>query len=293
MKAIRGCDKSRISYNVSREVEPYNGPTRDMLNMEMIFNHTKTSIRISVGPSVVGSGWGLYFSIPDSERCIILPKGTHICDYNHGFFINEKDIFDNDKCVDFSLESVYTGVVFNDETSPLIDAIFSVYDPEKRHKLVVSSSTEGASAFKCENDYLSSLVYGHILRWNDKACEILIDTDPQITSRIYIPIENYTNTVYKNEKVSSLKSSNMFGIYANDFAFNSSIIKTQHDEDLYNNLSSRNILTLLWRLAANKDGVLMPVCPVVVISKDVNLTNHKPMEVGLHYGWSFWKPYIS
>ena len=271
----------------TNNIRLYKGPVSDIQRMEWIYSQTNTGIQISVGPSLIGQGRGLFFSLPKHLSSVVALKGTQVCDYNEGSFYDEElsnTIYSSDKCVDFTFTSIFNGLIFNNTVMPLIDVIVGIYDPN-RHA-------------NDKDKYISKLVYGHILSSNDDG-DLHIVPDKSVTKRIYIPYNASVSSVHNSNSnvtlIDSASLSNMFGIYANDYGFNNSLIKSKKDESVYNTSSaSNNILTLLWKVAVNEMGILYPVCPVVVVSQDVNFTNQEPecMEVGLHYGWDYWASFL-
>jgi hypothetical protein len=56
----------------------------------------------------------------------------------------------------------------------------------------------------------------------------------------------------------------------------------------YHDSSESNILGVVWRMKQYNE-TLRPTWPVLVTQQDVLLTNKQPMEVGLGYGWGYWK----
>jgi hypothetical protein len=52
--------------------------------------------------------------------------------------------------------------------------------------------------------------------------------------------------------------------------------------------SNKNILSLVWRVDINTEGDFEPTWPVLITTRDILLTNDRPMEIGLQYSWKYW-----
>jgi hypothetical protein len=86
-------------------------------------------------------------------------------------------------------------------------------------------------------------------------------------------------------------SAGRVGQFANDLAFNPNL--KLHDDELYERMSEEfNVLSLVWELEFDKNmGKFFPSKPLVISRKDFYLTS-EPKEVGLDYGFQFWRVFI-
>jgi len=81
----------------------------------------------------------------------------------------------------------------------------------------------------------------------------------------------------------------LVGLFANDLAYDMKEMLSQSQETYERNANTKNILELLWRLE-DKNGCIIPTWPVVMLTKDVLITNTDyPIEIGLSYSYRYWK----
>ena len=78
------------------------------------------------------------------------------------------------------------------------------------------------------------------------------------------------------------------GMFANDFAYQEILTRTIES---YSQNNAQNLLMLVWRVSMD-DGSIKPMNPVLVTRRDVTFENSMPMELGLHYSWSYWSATI-
>ena len=51
----------------------------------------------------------------------------------------------------------------------------------------------------------------------------------------------------------------------------------------------KNILSLVWRVEMDSEGIFVPTWPVLMTTRDIVLKNLEPMEIGLQYSWKYWQ----
>jgi hypothetical protein len=248
----------------SQDIEPYIGPSGSISDMVGGLLVGELALQVLVGPSQVASGLGLYLCIDDYDKEnaieeIIIPQGTPFCGYARGYFTDEAT---GDKSVGFQFEEGSAedkAVFFNKELVSLGDVIRGII--QERNTQLSSTWTPG-------------ILWGHLIKIvND---EIYVKSDTDFKSRIFIPEIDKDNPF----------AATSLGVYANDLAFD-----PDSNEEGYDEASSRNnILQLVWRLSIEENGnALVPTWPVVIAKVDCRFLNSVPMEVGLQYGYKYWK----
>eukprot|EP00596_Hydrurales_sp_CCMP1899_P004199 CAMPEP_0119034944 /NCGR_PEP_ID=MMETSP1177-20130426/1954_1 /TAXON_ID=2985 /ORGANISM="Ochromonas sp, Strain CCMP1899" /LENGTH=253 /DNA_ID=CAMNT_0006992783 /DNA_START=249 /DNA_END=1010 /DNA_ORIENTATION=+ len=225
-------------------------------------------LQVMIGPSLMGAGRGLFLSIAGDVEKVILPAGTPICGYSKGKFTKEAD---GDKSVAYMFSNPYTGVIFEKTLMPLLDAV-GIIDLQIKEKKM----SKFKSINKLQKSNISDVILGHKMSSDNDEIEIV----PDITylQRYFIPDEETEDTVWGPGRL---------GMYANDLAYYDGVT----EEEYTNNSPDINILQIVWRMEFT-DQVLSPTWPVVITLKDILLTNKEPMEVGLQYGWNYWKSVI-
>jgi len=128
-----------------------------------------------------------------------------------------------------------------------------------------------------KRDILKDAVKDHELYYDDELEKIIIIPNIENANNYFIPFED----IDENDKD---WSANRMGIYANDLAFYPNIT----EEEYNNTIREKNILQLVWRMEV-KDDTLHPSWPVVIVNKDLKITNTIPMEVGVTYSFRYWK----
>ena len=249
-----------------RDIEPYVGPVGSMLDMEGGIAISQLALNVFTGPSLVASGRGLFLCIYDdiddeegSVEEIIIPQGTPICGYARGYFTDEAQ---GDKSVGFLFKESSADMVsvfYNQELITLGDAVWSVFEE------------------RCAEGNLDSgdLLFGHHVEVDSESGKVVIKSDEEFLSRIFIP-----DTPEDDQFAAT-----SLGVYANDLAYD----PDSNEQEYFENSGRNNILQLVWRLAKDeKNGMLVPTWPVVVVRKDVRLLNSVPMEVGVEYGFNYW-----
>lgn len=78
----------------------------------------------------------------------------------------------------------------------------------------------------------------------------------------------------------------MAGMFANDLAFFRGCTDTA--EAYEQAAADKDVLQLVWRLA-EEGGMLVPTWPLVFLKRRVAFTNRQPMELGISYGFQYWK----
>ena len=260
-------------------------------------------LRLRVGPSqVVPNQLGLYLQSDIIEPNVI-PKGTPICRYATGYFTDDCK---SDKSVGFLFEGSGSDmntdlVMYQDRIMTLACALqlFWVHRKQSNH-----------SNQKIRHD---DILWGHLVtipnECSDKKDGIRCGTfhvspQPQFTSWVFEPFDSERNP---GGAFSSL-SPTQLGKFANDLAFDPS-----HDGvESYETLSTaNNRLKLVWRLdeasiwddssfeLASSNGisgitptVLVPAWPMVIAKYDLVVSEQKPMEIGLEYGYHYWQAYL-
>ena len=128
-----------------------------------------------------------------------------------------------------------------------------------------------------KRDILIDAVKDHSLYFDNENEKIIIIPNIENANNYFIPFED----IDENDKD---WSANRMGIYANDLAYHPNIT----EEEYNNTIREKNILQLVWRMEV-KDDTLHPSWPVVIVNKDLKITNTFPMEVGVTYSFRYWK----
>lgn len=233
----------------------YSGPVLPYDLMEAGCSIQELGIDILIGKSVVAPGYGLYICLNEDVDDVSLPRGTVICGYSRGKFV---DSADGDKTVAYCFASPKVGVIYKKKLMPLLDALQDVANLK---------------------DDLTKAVAGHLLFYNQTDNDLSIVPDLEYDSgRYFIPDTTFN------------WGPGYFGMFANDMAYKGSETNmlTYYQASL-----KENILQIVWRLELTDDGVLGPTWPVVVLSQDVRFSNKEPMECGMQYSWRYWEAFRS
>jgi hypothetical protein len=217
------------------------------------FEVAELGLTIMAGPSTVCGGLGLFIALDENTADVEVPANTIISGYSQRGSFAEEA--KGDKTVAFLFDTLKRGVIFDRKYQSLGDVLAS-----KRQLL------------------------GHSIDRNDN--ETLIpDTDMKRRYYIPAPVE-----IIESEGIAYTPQE--IGVYANDLAFKGK--GTTMDE--YNERNDKlNVLELVWRLEEDEvdPTILKPTWPVVISKRDILFTNMEPMEVGLSYGWTYWKETIN
>ncbi len=240
----------------------YGGLESSLDDMETGVAIEELGLLVCVGPSLVADGRGLFISILDEVEQVTLPAGTAICGYSKGAFFSTAT---SDKSVAFYFKSADDGVMFDGKLTSLIDTVRLV-----EQRLLA----EGATNTPLD---LTNVVQGHTLSYDPTSTHVIVEPDLAFKERIFVPSE-------ADDAVDNPWGPGRLGMYANDIAFYEDVT-----EELYqSNSEELNTVQLVWRVVLS-GGQLVPTWPVVVIKKDLLLTSREPTEVGLEYGWRYWK----
>ena len=276
-------------------------------------------INVMVGPSLIGDGRGLFLNIiEESVDEVLLPRGTPVCGYNKGVF---KDEAIGDKAVAYLFTSPYNGVIFQKKLMPLLDAVTIAQDLIKENNddnnnnkitdkdssannmNISSSSSSSSPTLPSTTSSLSlssvtppipftftnikDIILGHYLELDpNNPEEIILLPNENYKQRYFCPYEININGENTGVEGAVNFGPSNFGTMCNDMAFYPNI-----EEEEYKNTSNEmNVLQIVWRLELDlKKKQLIPTWPVVICLCDVILRNYQPMEVGLEYGWKYWK----
>jgi hypothetical protein len=231
-------------------ISPYTGPLADMDSMEACMLINDLGIRLTIGPSVFAKGRGMFISLAEEKQSILLPKGTPICIFGKGIFTNDTT---SDKAVGFELDKIGNGVIFENRIMPLVDAIMMARDKSN----------------------VMPTIRGHNIRHDCEINEIMIEVDKHFEKKVFEPFDSGAVEI------------DNFGMLANDRGYDPSVFSRQ---DYLDRAEELNILLLVWRLELNSSGdVLEPTWPLVVLDRDLLLTNSRPMEVGVTYCYRYWE----
>lgn len=278
-------------------------------------------LELTVRDSVLGVGKGLFLALDSNEGVeeVEVSPGQILCGYSKGVF---EDQARGDKTVGFSFNDLNNGVIFNKKLMTLSDAIsMQIQSLQKQQQQQQQQSKRKDSPDNAKSfSRYKNIVQGHILqftRTEDGQEAVGISADTTFKSRYFIPFD-----IQSDDEISI---SNM-GMFANDMAFDSesgeyedteltqainqdgldasvdsesSILPATDDSTIVIDseavLYPRNLLELVWRLEANKSGVLVPTWPVVLFAgpETICFRNPQAVEIGLSYAGGYWKAYMS
>ena len=244
------------------EVEPklgaYVGPIGSLDDMVAGCDVESLGLQILLGPSKVCDGLGVYIKLNDETESSLQPRGTLICGYSRGTMVQEAA---GPFTVAFCFGSPFNGVVFEKQVMPLFDAI-------------------GKAATKVGATQLQDILEGHKVLWDAESEEVIIDPIVDYPYRYFVPDAIET----AGEGGAPVWGPTNLGMYANDMGYSQQVTEKE-----YESLADKNnVLRIVWRLEM-RNGKLAPSWPVVISSNDVLFENKEPMEVGLKYGWWYWK----
>ena len=238
----------------------YGGLESSLDDMETGVAIEELGLLVCLGPSLVADGRGLFISILDEVDEVTLPAGTAVCGYSKGSF---RSTATSDKSVAFYFKSTEDGVMFEGKLVSLVDTVRLIEE-----RLLAAGNTAID---------LTNVVQGHILSYDPTSAHTIIEPDLDFKERIFVPSE-------ADDAVDNPWGPGRLGMYANDLAFYDEVT-----EELYHSNSEElNTVQIVWRVVLS-EGKLQPTWPVVVTKKDLLLTNREPTEVGLEYGWRYWK----
>ena len=121
----------------------YDGPVSAYDEMEAGCCIEDIGIEVMVGKSVFAPGLGLFVKLNDDVEEVHLPRGTPICAYSKGQFVQYAD---GDKTVGYSFTDINVGVIYNKKTMPLYEAVNDI---------------------AVKNNDLTRSVLGHLLFYNE------------------------------------------------------------------------------------------------------------------------------
>ena len=256
--ALASPGATTIHGNSSSEVEiaPYLGLCTPLEDMVAGCDVENLGLQVLLGPSRVCDGLGLFVRINDETESSLQPRGTVICGYSRGTMVEEAA---GPFTVAYAFLSAFNGVVFEKKVMPLFEAIG------------LASERVGASQ-------LQDILEGHKIGWNAETRDILVTPLPEYPWRYFVP-----DPLDASDDGAPLWGPTNLGMYANDMGYSESVTEPEYEA-----LAEKNVLRIVWRLEL-RDGKLAPSWPVVITTCDVRFTNREPMEVGLKYGWWYWK----
>jgi hypothetical protein len=257
----------------------YSGPLSSHDVMDASFELEEFGLTLMVGKSTLSlpqeeanstlEEKGLFISLANSTIAeAIIPRGTILCGYGKGQFRTAPQ---GDKSVGYTFRSTETLVVFEKNISSLSEVI----------QTVVKDDNSSITAQLLKDLMISHHVFP---KW---------DTTRNLSTFHISPILNATGLVFIPDPVVSVENITIVnaGMFANDLGFNYSQALILNST-VYDAASSDcNILQLIWRMEF-KNNTLFPTWPLVVVSKDLSFENYEPMEVGIKYGWHYWKNVI-
>lgn len=97
------------------------------------------------------------------------------------------------------------------------------------------------------------------------------------------PTDDYPNRYFLPEATEEWSPSK-YGMYANDLGYSEDVDSL---EAYVASSLQRNVLQIVWRVEL-REGRFRPTWPVVILNRDLRLTNKEPMEVGIQYSWRYW-----
>jgi hypothetical protein len=230
---------------------------------------------VSIGESAHG-GLGLFVNIKASneEAEVHVPRGTLICEYLPGEFVDPE--YPSDRAVAFGYEEeddMTSWVYFENKLQHLWEAIY-----ESNADAVSGGFTDVIP--KAPNDLLKKLegksgniLDGHSVYYHNNTIQFSLS--PSYSKIRFVPSNTSTSRYIYN-----------FAQFANDMALELDRTTT---EKLYDDNYQKNCLMLVWKLRKDDDGKLLPVNPVMVTKRNLTFINTFPMEIGVGYGWDYWK----
>lgn len=219
---------------------------------------TELGVTLQLADSLIPSaGRGLFMCLTEGQTEVMLPSSTPLCGYCEDAMWCEK--VTGDKAVPFSFADAQQLVMWQGELQPL-------------QACVIQSR--------------ASALFGHTVhRYGPNGAGVMVNPDNEWTTRMLVPMGG------EDDRPASLSLCSM-GQYANDFAF-SGKAALQRPEAFWEYeaaSASSNVLTLVWDLELDKQGVLQPREVQLVTTRD--LLVNKPLlsvELGLHYGVQYWR----
>jgi hypothetical protein len=250
----------------------------------------ESALHVLVGPSLVANGRGLFLAIyndiddmddmdddgnddgnddnDDMVEEVIIPQGTPLCGYSKGYFTSQEE---GDKSVAF-LYTSDTLVFYNKQLMGISDAINMANLQHIGNCDEILWGHDVIMTIDNDNDNDNG---------DKKMCIKTIAPNPKIQSRIFIPDAKENNN--------SEFAPTCLGMYSNDLAYDPN---ETCKENYIKTSNENNILQLIWRLDLDTTkNILVPTWPVVVAKQDFRLCNTVPMEVGLQYGFQYWKSF--
>eukprot|EP00546_Thalassionema_frauenfeldii_P003514 CAMPEP_0178934382 /NCGR_PEP_ID=MMETSP0786-20121207/23831_1 /TAXON_ID=186022 /ORGANISM="Thalassionema frauenfeldii, Strain CCMP 1798" /LENGTH=302 /DNA_ID=CAMNT_0020612157 /DNA_START=46 /DNA_END=954 /DNA_ORIENTATION=- len=240
--------------SVPNNIEPYVGPVGSITDTEGGIAIGDLSLQVSVAKSLVSQGRGLFLCIYDDEK------------------------EDSDGAVEEIIIPQGTPICgyargyFSDKS-----------DGDKSVGFLFGGNSANATAV-FYNQQLMTLGDALLTIYQE---QIAHEKEQPVTlfgHRVDVDPENSVVTVVDIKKEDEFSATSL-GVYANDLAYD----PDSNEQQYFENSERNNILQLVWRLAKDeKNGMVVPTWPVVVIKQDVRLLNTLPMEVGLQYGFKYW-----
>ena len=241
----------------------YVGPVGEVEAMEAGCFVTNLGLELLIGPSKVAPGRGLFLRVASEEGVdrVVLGEGTLISGYSKtGDWAKG---WQGDKAVAFAFDSPDTGVVYDKEFMPLIEAV---------------SIAEGVS----EN--ITAGLVGHTIFFDDETDTLKVAPDEHWQGpRYFIPEDPPAPGDSGREWIWGPAN---LGICANDLAYSPGISAAEYARAA----ADKNVLQLVWRLHVDELAeALAPSWPVLFLQRAVAFANAEPMEVGISYGHRYWQ----
>jgi hypothetical protein len=264
----------KLASEAPRDTEPiqhagFTGPVSSFENMEKGFDLEELGISIMIGKSEFCEGRGLFISlINNSITETTISMGSIVCAYSKGSFC---PIIEGDKGVSFMLTKLDTTVIFNKEYQSIFDILQQFHN----------ETLQNPEPSKLEE--FSNFIAGHCLYIGEDPSKLTILPDDEShfsDHNIFLPhpVHNIDDVTIQN-----------IGMFANDLAYDSQNVDL--NETIYESNSKKfNCLSLVWRVELQENRIV-PTWPIVMFNKDVQITNHEPMEIGMEYSWGYWKPH--
>lgn len=241
---------------------PTQSPENPMLAYQAIPGY---DLMLSVGDSKFGLG--LFINVIDDRlngittepKRVDVPQGTLICDYSGSF--DYKWSMANDKAVLYKFSTIDMYVYHDDckAVVPLVNALHLADDVKN-----------GVTAMYYD------ILQGHAVTLTNGKIEIS-------------PLPGYNKTCFiphDGDRIVSGGTELSFAQFGNDMAY---VERETTTRDAYMENSSKNALTLMWKMKTNKiSGCLEPISPCLITKWDLAFENTRPMELGLTYSWNYW-----